>query len=100
MDQATARATPRGKTAGSARSSSHGSLDSCYRGTWSNGIDGDSVLVKLNDRQSKRIDELVLWIDFGLVADLFGVQVIGNAQHPMFDSGLARVDWRVMPIKR
>jgi len=54
--------------------------------------------VELGDGQSQRIDELVLRINPGLVTDLFGIEIVGDAEHPMLCTGLARVLRRVEPI--
>ena len=44
--------------------------------------------MELRDGQSERVDRLELREDVCLVADLLGIQIVGNTQHPMFCPGL------------
>ncbi len=53
------------------------------------------VFVELGDGQAKRIDELELRKDLGLIANLLRVQVVGHTDHPMLGSRLPRVVGRV-----
>ena len=56
--------------------------------------------MELGDGQSQRIDELILWVDFGLIADLFGIQVVRDTEHPMLRAWLPRVAWGVQLVQR
>jgi hypothetical protein len=42
--------------------------------------------VELRYGQAERIDELVLRIDPGLIADLFRVEIVGQTEHPVLSS--------------
>ena len=58
-------------------------------------IDTDSVLMKLSDGHAQGIDRLELRKNSSLFADLLGIQVVGNRQHPMFGAGIMRVARRI-----
>src|SRR5260370_19562004 len=51
--------------------------------------------MKVRDGQSERIDGLELRKDFGLIADLFGVQIVGDTEQPMLRPRFAGVLWGV-----
>jgi hypothetical protein len=55
--------------------------------------------MELCDGQSKPIDDFELREDFGLVADLFGIQIVGHADTPMLRARLVRSAWRVELIE-
>src|SRR5271166_2197721 len=96
MDRVEARAAPRERTAVSGQSSSR-----CSRYcVWIVRIDRDTVFVELCDGQSQRIDELVLRINAGLIADLLWVQVVGDAEQPMLRARFVGILCRVKAINR
>ena len=47
--------------------------------------------MEFGDGQSERVDGLELRKDAGLIAYLFGIQVVGHTQQPMLHPGLTRV---------
>src|SRR6185312_752420 len=76
---------------------------SVYRGCGGAGrnrVNRDTVFVKLGDRQSKGIDELILRINLGLIAHLFGIEVVGDTEHPMLRSRIPRMAGRVEFVER
>src|SRR5438270_7581836 len=102
MGPATVPATPRERTVISARSSSRHSrawhrtsVCSGSRSAGFDGIDGHAVFMELGDSQTKWIDELVLRVNPGLIAHLFGIEVVGETEHPMFGPRLPRMAGRV-----
>ncbi len=41
-------------------------------------VNGNAVFVELGDGQTERIDELILRVNLGLIANLLGIQVVGD----------------------
>src|SRR6185437_10115102 len=107
MGRAATPAALRGKTARSTRSSPRCSCRRQRGGAWIrpsrtglNGVYGDAVFVELSNGQSQRIDELVLRVNLGLVANLLGIEVVGQTKKPMLRARLMRMAGGVEPVER
>src|ERR1700679_3483766 len=65
-----------------------------------NGVNRDPVFMKFGNGQSQGIDELILRINLGLIADLLRIQIVGQAEHPVLGPRLMRMGGSVDAIKR
>src|SRR5579863_4024616 len=100
MGRAKVRAVLRERTAESGRNSLCCSCSFRGRCSWGTGINGDAVFVEFGDGQAQRVDELVLRINPRLIADLLGVEIVGDADDPMLGPRLMRILGRVETVNR